>query len=141
MAAGRPSSFSMAQSVLRYDMMTDSEQQADITDLAVVAVLTVFSTTHELATPSSIPTFFSYGTFRVFLADHRYFVVICWIWTAQIHYDIRYQAEDVYHRFVKGLQITLFLYIGAASGNWNLGLIQDTASMSGLSGRQTAAYG
>ena len=29
------------------------------TDLAVVAVLTVFSTTHELSTPASIPTFFS----------------------------------------------------------------------------------
>jgi hypothetical protein len=67
--------------------------------------------------------------------------VISWIWTAQVHYDIRYQSEDVYHRFVKGLQITLFVYIGAASGNWNLGIIQDPAHVEGLSGRQMAAYG
>lgn len=68
-------------------------------------------------------------------------MVISWIWTAQVHYDIRYQAEDVYHRFVKGLQITLFVYIGAASGNWNLGFIQDSQTLTGLSGRQLAAYG
>jgi hypothetical protein len=37
----------------------------------------------------------------------------------------RYQSEDVYHRCLKILQIACLVYIGAASGNWNPGDIQD----------------
>ena len=50
----------------------------------------------------------------------RYFVILSWVWTSQVHYDIRYQAEDTFHRLIKGFQIGIFVYIGAASGNWNL---------------------
>jgi hypothetical protein len=50
-------------------------------------------------------------------------VILAWIWSAQTHYDTRFQAEDSLHRLAKGLQITVFLYIGAASGNWDLSLM------------------
>ncbi|KAL1408140.1 hypothetical protein Q8F55_004943 [Vanrija albida] len=84
-------------------------------DLVVVAVLGVFSTTHELRTAEAIPIFFSY------------YVIIVGIWTSQVHYDVRYEAEDTFHRFFKALQIVLFVYIGAASGGWNPGkMIQVT---------------
>lgn len=39
--------------------LTSSRAHQMFADLAMVAVLTVFSTTHELATPASIPTFLS----------------------------------------------------------------------------------
>ncbi|ORY31965.1 bacterial low temperature requirement A protein-domain-containing protein [Naematelia encephala] len=91
-------------------------------DLTVVAVLTVFSSTHELESPQAIPTFLSY------------FTVIAWIWTSQVHYDTRYQAEDGWHRLLKFLQITVFIYMGAASGNWSPGMIQDP-SVTGINGK------
>ncbi|KAK8845345.1 hypothetical protein IAR55_006058 [Kwoniella newhampshirensis] len=82
-------------------------------DLAVVAVLTVFSSTHEINQPSAIPIFFSYYT------------IISWVWTSQTHYDIRYQAEDGFHRLSKAVEIMSFIYMGAASGNWNPGMIRN----------------
>ncbi|WVF66243.1 hypothetical protein IAT40_000983 [Kwoniella sp. CBS 6097] len=82
-------------------------------DLAVVAVLTIFSNNHELNKPSAIPIFLSY------------YAIISWVWTSQIHYDIRYQAKDGWHRIAKAVQIMTFVYMGAASGNWNPGLITD----------------
>ncbi|RSH90578.1 hypothetical protein EHS25_001183 [Saitozyma podzolica] len=82
-------------------------------DLVVVAVLTVFSSTHELSSPGSIAVFLSY------------FIILSWIWSSQTHYDVRFQSEDSYHRFLKLLQISCFVYIGAASGGWNPGYIQD----------------
>ncbi|OCF70879.1 hypothetical protein I204_08429 [Kwoniella mangroviensis CBS 8886] len=81
-------------------------------DLAVVAVLTIFSTNHELNQPSAIPVFLSYA-------------IICWVWTSQVHYDIRYQALDGWHRAAKTIQIMTFVYMGAASGNWNPALIRN----------------
>ncbi|WWD06143.1 hypothetical protein V865_004228 [Kwoniella europaea PYCC6329] len=82
-------------------------------DLAVVAVLTIFSTNHELNQPSAIPVFLSY------------YAIICWVWTSQVHYDIRYQALDGWHRAAKAIQIMTFVYMGAASGDWNPGLIRN----------------
>jgi hypothetical protein len=49
-------------------------------------------------------------------------------------------AEDGVHRFFKFVQVCLFLYIGAASGNWTPGNIQ-TARSSGLSGNDAANTG
>jgi hypothetical protein len=80
-------------------------------DLVVVAVLTVFSSTHELSTPSAIWIFLSY------------FTILAWLWTSQVHYDIRYQAEDIFHRCCKVLQIIVLVYMGAASGSWNPGVL------------------
>ncbi|WWC85579.1 uncharacterized protein L201_000443 [Kwoniella dendrophila CBS 6074] len=82
-------------------------------DLAVVAVLTIFSNNHELNEPSAIPVFLSY------------YAIICWVWTSQVHYDIRYQALDGWHRASKAIQIITFVYMGAASGDWNPGLIRN----------------
>ena len=108
----------------------------------MVAVLTVFSTTHELSTPGAIPNFLSYIA-RSYLLDEctdlSFFVIINWIWTAQVHYDTKYQAEDSFHRIAKGLQITLFIYIGAASGNWNLKQLK-SPDRNVLTPREAVAY-
>lgn len=56
--------------------------------------------------------------------DSRYYTVLVWIWTAQIHYDTRYEAEDFFHRTAKLLQIILFVYIGASGGGWDIGSIR-----------------
>ncbi|WVQ93867.1 hypothetical protein IAU59_000945 [Kwoniella sp. CBS 9459] len=85
-------------------------------DLAVVAVLTIFSNNHELNRPSAIPIFLSY------------YAIISWVWTSQMHYDIRYQARDGWHRIAKAVQTMMFVYMGAASGNWNPALIKDQES-------------
>ncbi|ORY31942.1 hypothetical protein BCR39DRAFT_524717 [Naematelia encephala] len=90
-------------------------------DLAVVAVLSVFSSTHELSSKASIPIFLSY------------FAVLSWLWVSQVYYDIRFQAEDSWHRWVKSLQLVLFVYIGAASGNWSPGMIRDPSSIPNVS--------
>ncbi|WVR03430.1 hypothetical protein IAU60_000421 [Kwoniella sp. DSM 27419] len=98
-------------------------------DLAVVAVLTIFSTNHELNKPSAIPIFLSY------------YVIVCWVWTAQIHYDIRYQAHDGWHRIAKAIQIVTLVLMGAASGNWNPGLIRDDEDyLDSLSGADASAH-
>ncbi|KAL1410541.1 hypothetical protein Q8F55_004554 [Vanrija albida] len=81
-------------------------------DLVFVAVLSTFTSTHDLRTPSGIPVFFSYYT------------VLVWIWTSQIHYDTRYEAEDFFHRTAKVFQIILFVYIGASGGGWDIGSIR-----------------
>jgi hypothetical protein len=52
----------------------------------------------------------------------------------------RFQSEDTYHRFLKALQIACFVYIGAASGNWNPVLIQDPDTMEGLSGSEATDH-
>ncbi|KAL1409325.1 hypothetical protein Q8F55_003307 [Vanrija albida] len=78
-------------------------------DLVVVAVLSVFSSSHEIQTPAAIPVFFSY------------YVILVWIWTSQLHYDARYEAEDTFHRALKSLQLMVFVFIGAASGGWSPG--------------------
>ncbi|WWD22293.1 hypothetical protein CI109_106784 [Kwoniella shandongensis] len=91
-------------------------------DLAVVAVLTVFSSTHEIDRPYAIPIFFSY------------YVIISWVWTSQTHYDVRYQAEDGFHRLCKAVQILAYIYMGAATGNWAPANIRnDEAHLASLS--------
>jgi hypothetical protein len=70
-----------------------------------------------------------------------YFVIISWVWTSQVHYDLRFQAEDEYHRIAKGFQIILFVYIGAASGNWSLDMLQDPGSIDGIEGYEIAHHG
>lgn len=42
------------------------------------------------------------------------------LWTTQLHYDLRFECNDVMHRLFKGLQILLFVYVAAASGGWDL---------------------
>ncbi|KAL1410532.1 hypothetical protein Q8F55_004545 [Vanrija albida] len=76
-------------------------------DLVVVAVLSTFSSTHKISVPSAIGIFFSY-----------YIIVIC-VWTTQIHYDVRYEAEDTFHRIMKLLQIIVLIYFGISSGGWD----------------------
>ena len=49
----------------------------------------------------------------------RYFAIIAWVWSSQIRYDVRYEANDGYHRIMKAFQLGTFAYIGAGSGNWN----------------------
>lgn len=56
-------------------------------------------------------------------------MIIQWIWATQTYYDIRFQAEDVVHRVYKAAQICLFVYIGAAGGNWDLSKIRDPDSI------------
>lgn len=84
-------------------------------------------------TPSDIPTYLSLVSVPiqglVILRVHRYYVIIQWIWATQTYYDIRFQAEDVVHRVYKAAQICLFVYIGAAAGNWNLAKIRDPDSV------------
>ena len=87
----------------------------------------------------------------------RYFTVIYWVWVSQVFYDIRYEgtptiymiiaiaklrmiADDGVHRFFKFIQVCLFLYIGAASGNWNPGNIR-TAGSNGTFGEAAARTG
>ena len=50
----------------------------------------------------------------------RYFTVIYWMWASQTHYDLRFQANDTFHRITKVLQIVLFVIIGAMSSSWDL---------------------
>jgi hypothetical protein len=78
-------------------------------------------------------------------ADRRwcysYFVIVSWVWASQVHYDIRYQGEDIFHRLCKGLQITCFVYIGAASGSWDPGYILDPVyAKSSLSKKDVSRY-
>ncbi|RSH91434.1 hypothetical protein EHS25_009733 [Saitozyma podzolica] len=86
-------------------------------DLVVVAVLSVFSTTHELSSPHTIVNYL------------LYYIVLYWTWVSQTYYDVRFQAGDLYHYFFKLFQMSTFAYIGAASGNWNPGHIQDPGSL------------
>ena len=72
-------------------------------DLVVVAVLSVFSQNTELSAPGNISIFFSY------------YVILTWMWSSQTAYDMRYQAEDGFHRQMKALQIGVFVYIGESS--------------------------
>lgn len=46
------------------------------------------------------------------------------MWTTQVHYDERYEAEDVVHRFLKAAQLLVFAFIGASSSGWNPILMQ-----------------
>lgn len=43
-----------------------------------------------------------------------------WVWKTQVHYDVKYEGEDNYHRIAKAIQIAIFAFIGAAAGGWNL---------------------
>lgn len=43
------------------------------------------------------------------------------MWMVQLHYDVRFEANDVMHRLFKVGHVILYVYIGAASGTWDLG--------------------
>ncbi|KLT41477.1 hypothetical protein CC85DRAFT_286387, partial [Cutaneotrichosporon oleaginosum] len=81
-------------------------------DLAVGAILSAFNGSHELQTPGEMPSYFGY------------YVMIVSIWTTQLHYDMRYEGDDAVHRLLKPLHLVLFVYIGAASGGWDLAKIR-----------------
>lgn len=42
------------------------------------------------------------------------------MWGAHIQYDARYETNDIWHRLLKCVHIGVFIYIGAASGGWQL---------------------
>lgn len=42
------------------------------------------------------------------------------MWGAHIQYDARYETNDLWHRLLKCVHIGVFVYIGAASGGWQL---------------------
>ena len=98
--------------------MVRARVMALTSDLVVVAVLTVFSASHELAAVSDIPNFLGF------------FTVVYWVWVSQTHYDMRFQGEskflvaltaanDTLNRLFKFPQICVFIYQGATSGNWD----------------------
>lgn len=95
----------------------------------VVAVLTDFSTNHELSDPEAISTFLSY------------FVILAWAWTSQVHYDIRFQAEDIFHRLAKVVQVMVLVYMGASSGKWNPGSLRGSDSLEEMRGREHTVDG
>ncbi|KZO92553.1 hypothetical protein CALVIDRAFT_530040 [Calocera viscosa TUFC12733] len=74
---------------------------------AQVAVLAVFSTNHEISSPASILVFFSY------------FVIIWWVWTSQVLYDVRFQSNDWLHRIFRFLQLGTFAFIGIGSKDFD----------------------
>ncbi|GMK59089.1 hypothetical protein CspeluHIS016_0701040 [Cutaneotrichosporon spelunceum] len=80
-------------------------------DLAVGAILSAFNGSHQLQSAENMPSYFAY------------YVIIVSLWTTQLHYDMRYEGDDVVHRVFKGLHLALFVYIGAASGGWDLSRI------------------
>lgn len=78
----------------------------------------------------------------------RYFAIIYWIWVSQTHYDTRYQSksivpilsslvrqlildigDDAMHFLMKFCQISVYIYIGAASGNWAPGTLPQVPSL------------
>ncbi|EJT97450.1 hypothetical protein DACRYDRAFT_97231 [Dacryopinax primogenitus] len=75
-------------------------------DLVIVAVLSVFSTAHEVSSPHSVLVYFSY------------FVIIWWVWASQTMYDVHFQANDWLHRIFKCLQLASFIFVGAGSANF-----------------------
>ena len=107
----------------------EGRARADVTDLVVVAVLTDFSTNHELSDPEAISTFLSY------------FVILAWVWTSQVHYDIRFQAEDIFHRAAKVVQVMVLVYMGAGGGNWNPGEIHDATPLRDMKSREQTVDG
>jgi hypothetical protein len=103
-------------------------------DLVVVTVLGTFSNTHSVRTPDSIPIFFSYVTAPLSqpCSTHSsFFIIVVCIWVSQIHYDVRYEAEDAFHRIFKALQIIVFMFIGASGGGWNPGRIVKIRDVAG----------
>lgn len=77
-------------------------------DLAVTATFTTFNASHQLRTPSGLPSYLAY------------FTAIVAMWTVQVHYDIRFQGNDMVHRLAKAAQVVLYIYMAAASGGWDL---------------------
>ncbi|KZT53868.1 hypothetical protein CALCODRAFT_511148 [Calocera cornea HHB12733] len=75
-------------------------------DLVIVAVLSVFSSAHEVSSPQSVLVYFSY------------FVIIWWVWASQTMYDVHFQANDWLHRIFKCMQLAAFAFVGATSGNF-----------------------
>lgn len=41
----------------------------------------------------------------------------------QLHYALRFEANDDLHRVIKAGHILLYVYVGATSGGWDLGIL------------------
>lgn len=89
-------------------------------DLAVTSTFTTFNASHQLRTPSGLPSYLAY------------FTAIVAMWTVQVHYDIRFQGNDMVHRLAKAAQIVLFMYMAAASGGWDLSKLAPQSGTSNL---------
>lgn len=50
------------------------------------------------------------------------------MWTVQVHYDIRFQGNDMVHRLAKAAQVVLYIYMAAASGGWDLSKLAPPSS-------------
>lgn len=86
------------------------------TDLAVTSTFTTFNASHQLRTPSGLPSYLAY------------FTAIVAMWTVQVHYDIRFQGNDMVHRLAKAAQVVLYIYMAAASGGWDLSKLAPPSS-------------
>ncbi|CAK9783679.1 hypothetical protein CC85DRAFT_302311 [Cutaneotrichosporon oleaginosum] len=95
-------------------------------NLAVSSSFGTFNGSHQLRTPAGLPSYLAY------------FAVIISMWTIQLHYDVRFQGNDVAHRLAKAAQITLYLYVGAASGGWDLAKLEPEPVLSVGSGELVA---
>ncbi|KAH8930755.1 hypothetical protein BT69DRAFT_1345062, partial [Atractiella rhizophila] len=103
--------------------LADGPWTEGLTDLFFVAALSSFNKTHQLAQ-------------KVQLASYTgFFVVIWWVWTSQILYDVRYQTSDIFHRLVKVAQLLIFSTFAAYSGYLELsyGIAANGADLDGLS--------
>lgn len=54
------------------------------------------------------------------------------MWTAHTAYAIRYEANDKFNRVCRLIAICLFVYVGAASGGWDLTHLRLPSSLPSL---------
>lgn len=85
----------------------------------VASTLNIFGGTHQLVNPDAIVNFLGYVK-ACLLLRRRYYTIIVFMWFTQTQYDLRYQYSDFWHLCLRAIQLILFMYIGAASGGWNL---------------------
>ncbi|KAL1412100.1 hypothetical protein Q8F55_003099 [Vanrija albida] len=79
-------------------------------NLSVGAALASFSGS-GIKAPGEIPDYLAY------------FILISTMWVMQLHYALRFEANDDLHRVVKAGQILLYVYVGATSGGWDLSVL------------------
>ncbi|WOO80216.1 uncharacterized protein LOC62_03G003729 [Vanrija pseudolonga] len=79
-------------------------------NLAVGAALASFSGS-GIKAPGEIPDYLAY------------FILISTMWCMQLHYALRFEANDDLHRVIKAGHILLYVYVGATSGGWDLSVL------------------
>lgn len=94
-----------------------------LTTRSVRVFQSVCSQQLEHATNTSGPPQLLWVSLRLYATNHRYYSVLIAMWMTQLHYDLRYQANDMLHRILKAGQILLFMYLASASGGWDLSVI------------------